>query len=129
MDKAHIGALGELRVAQYFLELGYEVFQNIAHTGPADLTVWDKETGQIWLVDVKSQKAAYVRKDGTILYGQKAILRDDGVYQVLYDNQTNQVLLPESWQTSQSSAPRTQTPSTTTSQAKTDTLRTTDSHQ
>ena len=33
------------------------------------------------------------------------------------------------WQTSQSSDQRTQTPSTTTSQAKTDTLRTTDSHQ
>ena len=33
------------------------------------------------------------------------------------------------WQTSRSSDQRTQTPSTTTSQAKTDTLRTTDSHQ
>lgn len=94
---SQIGALGELRVAQYFLEEGYEVFQNICHTGPADLTVWDKETGVVRLVDVKTQTAAYVRKDGKILYGQKAIKREDGVFQVLLDRQTGQILLPEEW--------------------------------
>ncbi len=86
--------MGELYVAQHFLSLGYEVFTNVSHTGPADMTVW-MPGEEPKLVDVKTQSNPYVRKDGTYCYGFQCEQRADGVYQVIYNVPAGLVLIPD----------------------------------
>ncbi len=91
----HVGAMGELYVSNYFLEQGYEVFRNVAASGPGDLVVW--KLGETPLViDVKTQRNPHLRKDGTYCYATGGpMLKDNGVYQVVYNTEISQVILPD----------------------------------
>ena len=92
---AHTGAAGELFACQYFLSHGLEVFRNVAASGPVDVMLYNKENGKAVAVDIKSIRSPYERADGTYSLGQKVILRDDGVYQVVYVHGEAAVRLPE----------------------------------
>ena len=93
MNVGKSGALGEMIATMYFLEAGYEVFQNCTPNGPADLTVWNKESNVTVLVDVKHQRVGYKKKDGSISFAKKeSFLRDDNVW-VLVVNQ-GQIQIP-----------------------------------
>jgi Holliday junction resolvase-like predicted endonuclease len=92
-SKAHTGACGELYVTQYFLEQGYEVFRNVAATGPVDLVVY--KDGKLVMIDVKSTTTAYTRTDGSIMLNVKVCRRDDGVWQIGYNHQTKELHFPE----------------------------------
>lgn len=92
---AHIGAAGELFACQYFLSHGLEVFRNVAASGPVDLFVYNKETSKSAAVDIKSVRSPYVKTDGTYSIGRKIILRDDGVWQLLYVHGEDSLRLPD----------------------------------
>ena len=81
---AHVGAVGELFVCNYFLECGLEVFRNVAACGPADIVVFNKENGKLIAIDVKSLRAPHVKVDGSYSIGRLIDLRNDGVWQILY---------------------------------------------
>jgi hypothetical protein len=51
---AKTGAMVELQAAAMFLQAGYEVFVNAAPSGPADLVVWNPDTNETVLIDVKT---------------------------------------------------------------------------
>ena len=92
---AHTGAAGELFACQYFLSHGLEVFRNVSASGPVDLMLYNKENGKSVAVDIKSIRSPYVRADGSYSLGQKIILRDDGVWQLLYVHGEVFVRLPD----------------------------------
>jgi hypothetical protein len=97
-SKNHTGAAGELFAATKFLEMGFEVFRNTACSGPIDLMLWHPETGAV-AVDVKSIRNPYVRVDGTFCFGSKCLLREDGVWQVVYVHGESCLRLPEGFPT------------------------------
>jgi hypothetical protein len=95
-SKGHTGAVGELAVSNYFLSAGFEVFRNVAQSGPADLTVWNTDTDNIIKVDVKSFNSPYTKKDGTYTTGAQPRLRsDDNVWVVTFVHEDSSVRLPE----------------------------------
>lgn len=67
MDCCKKGAVSELLAVNYFLSQGFEVFRNIASSGPADLVVWSPRTNETFFVDVKTA-TRYVKIDGTVRY-------------------------------------------------------------
>jgi hypothetical protein len=48
------GALVELQTAAMLMQAGFEVFVNAAPSGPADLVVWNPDTNETVLIDVKT---------------------------------------------------------------------------
>ncbi len=97
-SKSHTGAAGELFASAKFLEMGFEVFRNIAASGPIDLMLWNETTGAV-RVDVKSVRNPYVKTDGSLSFGQKCQLREDGVWQVIYVHGESCLRLPEGFPT------------------------------
>jgi hypothetical protein len=91
----HTGAAGELLVSTFFLQNGLEVFRNVASSGPVDLVLYNKHTKKTILVDVKSMRNPYVRADGQITFTSKCLLRDDGVWQIVYVHGEASPRLPE----------------------------------
>lgn len=75
----HKGAHGELIASAWLLGLGYEVFHNVSRYGPADLTIWDPETGEMHLIDVKTSASrnVYERSDGDLVFPVGGRGRDD----------------------------------------------------
>lgn len=61
------GTSSELRATVWLFEQGFEVFKNVAATGPADLVIRNKETGELRAVDVKTV-TIYIKKDGSKSY-------------------------------------------------------------
>lgn len=62
MNKHKKGVLSELTVARDLIREGYDVFWNLEGTGPVDIVAVHKETGNIRLIDVKSE--SYVKASG-----------------------------------------------------------------
>jgi len=58
-----IGDITELDICHYFLEQGFEVFRNVASSGPVDFVTLDTNTGEITLYDSKTVNP-YVNKEG-----------------------------------------------------------------
>jgi hypothetical protein len=92
---AHVGAVGELFVCNYFLAFGLEVCRNVAASGPIDIVVFNKANGKLAAIDVKSLRAPYVKSDGSFSIGQKVCLREDGVWQIVYVHGEMSPRLPE----------------------------------
>ena len=92
-SKNHTGAYSELSAASYFLARGYEVFRNVAASGPVDIVIM--RDGKYTPIDIKSTNSAYVRADGTKCYNIKMELRLDGVWQIGFDVSTGEFLFPE----------------------------------
>jgi hypothetical protein len=92
---SHKGAAGETFCASWFLQQGLEVFLNIPAVGPADMVLWDTDTGKLLPVDVKTSQSPYVRKDGTVVFSAKVYFREDGVAQILWVMSEAAPRLPE----------------------------------
>jgi hypothetical protein len=58
------GAINEMIACAWLGLRGYDVFRNIAPTGPVDIVAWNRETRKHLLIDVKGWSTKYVRKDG-----------------------------------------------------------------
>lgn len=63
-SKSHLGAQSELIAAVWLMQQGFEVFQNMAATGPADLVAWKPGSSKTYLIDVKTVNMLYQRSDG-----------------------------------------------------------------
>lgn len=48
------GCQAELIACAWLMGLGYQVFRNVCSVGPADLIVWQPQTGETIFIDVKS---------------------------------------------------------------------------
>lgn len=76
------GAVAEIRVCEYLLRMGFEVFRNIKADGPADIVFMDKETGFKYAIDVKrvrtSQGGADLTEEQRRLGITIVRLHDDG---------------------------------------------------
>lgn len=96
MSRYKSGQIGELSVQSHFLRLGYEVFNNVCAHGPIDLVVVDLEDGSATYIDVKSVATLTYNKDGSIspAFGNKLGLKD-GVWNIGYIQETNEVIYPE----------------------------------
>ena len=94
-SKNHVGAVGEMFAAHWFLAMGLEVFLNIPASGPADLVVWNKESQRLLPVDIKSFRNPYTRSDGSYSFGFKCCLREDNVWQCLHVHGEATVRVPE----------------------------------
>ena len=51
-----MGDITEHKAEVWLLEQGYEVFRNISATGPADIVIFDSETGEHTKIDIKSNE-------------------------------------------------------------------------
>lgn len=92
---SHIGAAGELFACQYFLAQGLEVFRNVAPSGPVDLIVYNKETGQSIAIDVKSLRSPYVRSDGSYCLKVNPNFQENNIAIVVYIHGEASVRLPD----------------------------------
>ena len=54
LSRSHIGAVSELDICSHYLKKGYQVFRNVAATGPADIIIWNPETNEVHMIDVKT---------------------------------------------------------------------------
>ena len=91
-----VGSLGELQVQIKLAEMGYEVFQNITRTGPADLVVWNQNNGVMLAIDVKSERESYIRKDGTEFINVKNRAKfENGIWYIGYLHSKNEYYFPE----------------------------------
>ena len=79
ISNLHKGAQGELIASAWLLGLGYHVFRNISPCGPADLVIWNQETGETHLIDVKhaGEGTTYKRSDGSVVIPLKIEARRD----------------------------------------------------
>ena len=90
------GAVAELVISTELMRMGYDVFQNFCRTGIADLIVLNPSTMVTACVDVKSETAHYVRKDGTTSTNLSSRVKyENNVWYIGYTHQTNQILYPE----------------------------------
>lgn len=64
MNKNAKGAAAELIACAWLIGLGYQVFRNVCPSGPADIMIWDPETDEKHVIDVKSFTKIYRRADG-----------------------------------------------------------------
>ena len=93
-SKNHLGAYGELYVANYLLSNGLEVFRNVASSGPVDIVALNKDNGKTVLIDVKCVREPYTRKDGTLSL-PKIPQWIDSIAIVVYVHGETSVRLPE----------------------------------
>lgn len=61
------GMVSEIKAVVWFLENGFEVFQNVKPYGPADLVIWKEGMTSPILIDVKTI-SVYVKADGSKSY-------------------------------------------------------------
>lgn len=54
LSRSQIGAISELDVCSHYLRKGYQVFRNVCASGPADIIIWNPETNEIHMIDVKT---------------------------------------------------------------------------
>jgi hypothetical protein len=54
LSQGKIGSVSELEMCAHYLREGYEVFRNISPDGPIDIVIFKKETGELYLLDIKS---------------------------------------------------------------------------
>ena len=59
------GDITELKVCHHFLKEGYEVFKNVSCTGIVDIILFDKNSGETILLDIKTP-TINEQLDGTI---------------------------------------------------------------
>ena len=55
-DNSRIGDISELSVIAHYLSIGWEVFRNQGSTGPIDIILFNRKTGETKLIDVKTTK-------------------------------------------------------------------------
>ena len=55
-DASRIGDISELTVIAHYLSTGWEVFRNQGSTGPIDIILFNRETSEIKLIDVKTTR-------------------------------------------------------------------------
>jgi len=90
------GAMAELVVSTELMKMGYDVFQNFCRTGIADLIALNPSNMVTACIDVKSETALYVRKDGSTGTNLSTKVRyENNVWYIGYIHQTNQILYPE----------------------------------
>jgi Holliday junction resolvase-like predicted endonuclease len=90
------GAVGEIMVAAELMKMGYDVFQNICMSGIADLVVLNTSNMVSMCIDVKSEYARYVRKDGTLGTNLSTRVKfENNVWYIGYIHQTHEILYPE----------------------------------
>ena len=84
-----IGTEIELKACIHFMEQGYEVFRNVCGSGPADIIILDKTTGEMKKIDVKKMSHHLSRTTGEpYLYLKKQrtdIQRKLGIDILLYE--------------------------------------------
>ena len=97
-NKNTLGATAELIVATKLMQEGFDVFQNVCRTGIADLMVLNPETMVTAAVDVKSERARYVRKDGSLGTNLTTKVKyENGIFYIGYIHDTEEFLFPESF--------------------------------
>lgn len=55
-DTNDLGAHNELLACAWLMRLGYQTFRNVSSSGPGDIVVWDPETDEKHVIDVKTHK-------------------------------------------------------------------------
>jgi hypothetical protein len=53
-NNVRTGGIVELKACVWLLQQGYEVFRNVLPCGLADIMAWNKETGEILKINVKT---------------------------------------------------------------------------
>ena len=95
-NKNHLGAACELIVATELMRQGFDVFQNTCRTGIADLVVLNPDNMVMAAIDVKSERARYVRKDGSLGTNLSTKVRyENNVWYIGYILESNEFLWPE----------------------------------
>ena len=95
-NKNTLGAAAELIVSTELMRQGFDVFHNVCRTGIADLVVLNPENMVMAAVDVKSERARYIRKDGSLGTNLSTKVRyEDNVWYIGYIHETNEFLYPE----------------------------------
>ena len=70
-DKQKIGDVSEFKAVIKFLEEGYWVFRNVQGTGPIDMVLVHRKTGEIRKIDVKTTSYRQSWKPGTRICRQR----------------------------------------------------------
>ena len=83
VDTCRTGQISELKAQVWLLEQGYEVFSNVKPAGPVDLIVWNPETSEVILIDVKTVRPI-IKADGAKVYTNSTWTKPDGVRLLFY---------------------------------------------
>ena len=96
IKKYKTGQIGEMRIHQEMLKLGYDVFDNVCAQGPIDLVIVNLDNMKSAYVDVKSITAPYYRDDGSkaLKFGNKLGLKD-GIWNIGYVHSDDEIVYPE----------------------------------
>ena len=70
-DKQKIGDVNEFKAVIKFLQEGYWVFRNVKGTGPIDMVLVHRETGEMRKIDVKTTSYRKTWKPGTKICRQR----------------------------------------------------------
>ena len=70
-DKQKIGDVSEFKAVIKFLQEGYWVFRNVQGSGPIDMVLVHKETGEVRKIDVKTTSYRKSWKPGTKICRQR----------------------------------------------------------
>ena len=70
-DKQKIGDISEFKAVIKFLQEGYWVFRNVQGSGPIDMVLVHKETGEVRKIDVKTTSYCKSWKPGTRICRQR----------------------------------------------------------
>ena len=70
-DKQKIGDVNELKATIKFLKEGYWVFPNVQGTGPIDMVLVHRKTGEVRKIDVKTVSYRQTWKPGTRIHRQR----------------------------------------------------------
>ena len=70
-DKQKIGDVSEFKAVIKFLEEGYWVFRNVQGSGPIDMVLVHRKTGEIRKIDVKTTSYRQSWKPGTKICRQR----------------------------------------------------------
>ena len=54
LNRGKSGDVSELEVCSHFIKEGWEVFRNVSQNGPADIVIWNPETDEVRIIDVKT---------------------------------------------------------------------------
>ena len=70
-DKQKVGDVNEFKAVIKFLEEGYWVFRNVQGTGPIDMVLVHRKTGEVRKIDVKTTSYRQTWKPGTRIHRQR----------------------------------------------------------
>lgn len=89
MKSYHAGSQNELVAAVWLMALGYEVFRNVSSCGPGDFVIWDPETDERHVIDVKGIDSKWKHRRSMPLSKSRTYPKANVLFLVVQDGEVS----------------------------------------